>query len=578
MKHLLLLSLALVLLTLYPIYGYEVPTTVQKKNILLEEFTGIHCGNCPDGHAIANTLATFHPENAYVIAIHSGYYAEPSNGEPDFRTEIGEQLDVAMGANKAGYPCGMINRTFFSDISTSILISRSQWIKKAKIIHEEDAPVNLWISSSYDGNSKELKIKVEGYYTSEVEDAEQYLNVAWIQNNILGPQNGSQTASGTYVHKHMLRGYVTPIWGDEISPAPAKGSYFTKEYTYTVPADINSVEVKPEDIEVLAFVTTKDKVVLNVTGGKPVYNNYSKPIGGKLYEPDMVINGRYGYNFFEVKLTNTSDQPITSADFKVTINEEEQDASWTGNIASFATTAIKIPVSSYTIKGSNKYKIQLTAINGTAFNGNVLEGDFSKPIESTPIIFIELKTDKSSEENTYTIKDQDGKIIKQFGPYESGKSEVYQESAQLEPNKNYCFEITDSWGDGIQNPPGYFKLYKDNHDLIAQNYSITLAGTRAFFYTSLPSAITNKEIVSDAIITVNPDNKNIELNFKPSSTGKAIFTVYSLIGEKLFCEHNFVTSGETYKQIYPFGELKTGVYLFNIEQGNYMKTLKFIIN
>mgnify|MGYP001317457731 FL=1 len=64
MKHLLLLSLALVLLTLYPIYGYEVPTTVQKKNILLEEFTGIHCGNCPDGHAIANTLATFHPENA----------------------------------------------------------------------------------------------------------------------------------------------------------------------------------------------------------------------------------------------------------------------------------------------------------------------------------------------------------------------------------------------------------------------------------------------------------------------------------------------------------------------------------
>ena len=69
--------------------------------------------------------------------------------------------------------------------------------QKSKKIHEEDAPVNLWISSSYDGNSKELKIKVEGYYTSEVEDTEQYLNVAWIQNNILGPQNGSQTASGT---------------------------------------------------------------------------------------------------------------------------------------------------------------------------------------------------------------------------------------------------------------------------------------------------------------------------------------------------------------------------------------------
>mgnify|MGYP006894276199 CR=1 FL=1 len=47
MKHLLLSYLVLALLTIHPIYGYEVPTNVQKRNILLEEFTGIHCGYCP---------------------------------------------------------------------------------------------------------------------------------------------------------------------------------------------------------------------------------------------------------------------------------------------------------------------------------------------------------------------------------------------------------------------------------------------------------------------------------------------------------------------------------------------------
>ena len=55
-------------------YGYEVPTTLQKKNILLEEFTGISCGNCPQGHKVANALNIPQPESTFVIAVHAGSF------------------------------------------------------------------------------------------------------------------------------------------------------------------------------------------------------------------------------------------------------------------------------------------------------------------------------------------------------------------------------------------------------------------------------------------------------------------------------------------------------------------------
>ena len=36
-----------------------VDTTPQYKNVILEEFTGIHCMFCPDGHVIAQNIKTY---------------------------------------------------------------------------------------------------------------------------------------------------------------------------------------------------------------------------------------------------------------------------------------------------------------------------------------------------------------------------------------------------------------------------------------------------------------------------------------------------------------------------------------
>ncbi|MDR1683060.1 MAG: hypothetical protein LBS25_06705, partial [Candidatus Symbiothrix sp.] len=149
----------------------HVSTEVQKKNILLEEFTGIHCGNCPDGHKIANNLAAAQEGIVYTIAIHSGHYAVPNVGEPDYRIPEGEAIDTYFGVNSSyGYPSGTINRRQLP--SYPYVLNRGVWTKAAKYVHAEDAPVNLWMNASFDGNSRQLTIDVEAYYTADSDSAE----------------------------------------------------------------------------------------------------------------------------------------------------------------------------------------------------------------------------------------------------------------------------------------------------------------------------------------------------------------------------------------------------------------------
>ena len=65
-----------------------VDTTPQYKNVILEEFTGIHCMFCPDGHVIAQNIKNVYPNDVFVLNLHTGGYAYPNQGEPDFR--VGE--------------------------------------------------------------------------------------------------------------------------------------------------------------------------------------------------------------------------------------------------------------------------------------------------------------------------------------------------------------------------------------------------------------------------------------------------------------------------------------------------------
>ena len=211
-----------------------VSTTPENKNVVLEEFTGIHCGFCPDGHVVAESIHNLHPTDVILINIHTGSYAQPNAGEPDFRTIFGSAIDAQ--ANVGGYPAGTVNRhQFASTQNGGTAMSRGDWSSASSQILNEVSYINIAAQSSLDISTRELTIVVEAFYTGTPPTGiVNNLNVVLLQNNIPGPQSGAANYNPgaiipgawnpTYNHQHMLRHLITGQWGD---PIPVSSGTFS---------------------------------------------------------------------------------------------------------------------------------------------------------------------------------------------------------------------------------------------------------------------------------------------------------------------------------------------------------------
>lgn len=560
-NHYLILATALLVCNI-SMAQYNVSTEVQPKNILIEEFTGINCGNCPDAHKIISNLLLAQEHTIYAIAMHAGYYATPFSDQPDFRTEEGDVLDATFAAG-SGYPCGMVNRHTFA--GTTPISSRSNWTLYAKEAHQENAPVNLYVTSTYSAADAQLVVRVEGYYTADVDAQQNLLTVALTQNNIKGPQSGGGVGSD-YIHQHMLRDYLTPLWGDTISNCQA-GTYFTKEYTYSVPEAINNVAVLPEELEVIVFIANDKTDILNVTGSKPVCEGLELPLAAEISSYRIPIQGTYGFNYYELYLRNKSNEPLTSALFDITINSTTIECQWEGEIAPLTTSYIKVPIElSPLMNSNNDYSIHLKGLNQESYDGNTITGTFREPAASTPKTLIELRTDLYADENTWRILDADGNIIYDFGPYETNLKAEYSEIAELEADKTYCFEVTDAWANGVQSPRGYFKLYDDSNGLVAQQLEITGHGYRSFFTTSVSAGVKEQSLTDAFVVTYNKSAQQI--NITSNTTDSYTVSAYNLAGALIAQGSNLTAISTT----------SSGVYIIQIATDHDMQTFKIITN
>ncbi|MBP6310799.1 MAG: Omp28-related outer membrane protein [Flavobacteriales bacterium] len=223
-----------------------VTQTPQNRSALLEDFTGIHCGYCPEGHTIMASLEAMHGTKIAVVGIHAGSFAVPGAGEPDFRTPEGTAIDAYFTIG--GYPAGVINRHVFDGEDD---LGRGAWEGAVAEMLALPSPVNLGVESSYDAGTNELTVNVELYYTADSPPGDDYISVLVKEDHLDGPQTdyGPSGNHANYDHVHVLRGYVTDTWGDMVVN-PTMGSTITRSYTMTVPAAWNIANCR-----VVAFVS-----------------------------------------------------------------------------------------------------------------------------------------------------------------------------------------------------------------------------------------------------------------------------------------------------------------------------------
>jgi hypothetical protein len=248
----------------------QVSTDVEKKNPVIFDFTGIHCVSCPHAHE-AIAVAKAHYPQTVALSFHTGNFAVPGAGEPDFRTEEGDFVvdNFAYYEEESGlyrvvwsYPTVCIDG---EGVENSAVTDTVQFLEQISEVINQDATVNLAAIASIDTIKRKLKVAVECYYTSSSADSN-YLIISLTQNGLKSTQAGVPQAGDEYVHKEMFRMFVSNIWGDTLG-IPQEGDLIEKTYFMDLPDSIkydgsNAVELTLQNIQVQAFITGNDTIVL----------------------------------------------------------------------------------------------------------------------------------------------------------------------------------------------------------------------------------------------------------------------------------------------------------------------------
>lgn len=246
----------------------EVPPVVAQKRVLLEEYTGMRCTNCPDAARMAGALKDSLGENLIIVNIHTGNNARPlgSTFREDFRTEGGTAYSSAFGGLD-DHPVAMIDRTLFDG---SVKLHRDKWSASVISQIQNNSPIEIVINNEWNEASKNTNIKIK--LTATESYSEQMALQVWlVEDSIIAPQLDKGEIIDEYVHRHMLRATVNGTWGEDFTTI-TQGETLIKEYDFTIPEKFTDGQIyttNPKNCSIVAFVyRTSDRSVVQANEEK----------------------------------------------------------------------------------------------------------------------------------------------------------------------------------------------------------------------------------------------------------------------------------------------------------------------
>lgn len=337
-----------------------VGTEAQLRTGLLEDFTGINCVNCPDGHAVMASVAAAAPGRVSLVGVHAGGFATPGAGQLDLRTPFGTSLNSFYGVN--AYPTGMVNRRPYNG---TLVMGRGSWASAMDAVLALPSPVNLGVESQYDASAQLLTVVVQAHYTADGTGGDDRISVLLTENHIIGYQSGG---SANYDHKHVLRTYLTELWGDPMGASTA-GSSVERTYTFPVPAGWNM-----DNCEVTAFVSEHQ--------GEVYQARTVAAVGGTTLITGLLAEDAAPYRSgtpgqptdFQMDLTNALG---AEGEFLITLSAPNAPASWSSaltvdgspftsntstTLADAANAQVEVQITPDNTPGIGHYRLTIAAV------------------------------------------------------------------------------------------------------------------------------------------------------------------------------------------------------------------------
>ena len=212
----------------------DTTSTQQQRNVLIEDFTGHRCKNCPKASKAIEALVDAYGSRIIGLAIHAGpgNFTNTNTDYPtDFTTPEGKTIQNFFGTNFL--PVGMVNRENWTASGNGHWSAYTNWPTLSSEAIDSTLHIALEASATV-VNDTVLEIDAEGFpQTPLLHDLS--IVVLIKESAIVSPQlMPDDTRDSGYVHMNVLRDFVTDTWGTSFGTSPmVPGDELSKSFVGT---------------------------------------------------------------------------------------------------------------------------------------------------------------------------------------------------------------------------------------------------------------------------------------------------------------------------------------------------------
>ncbi len=233
----------------------EKPVINNPRNLLIMEFTGNSCLNCPTGAATVEQIKDEEaPGRVISVGLHpyGSHFTEPTPSihAPSRLQDLRSQAATALFDfyQPSGFPAAV-----FNGLKSSMSGSTADWIQRASEALNSMTYINISANPTYDAESRQLTVDYEVEFLDYVKKK---LNITvWlVENHILGTQtmpNGRPDFN--YEHNHVLRASLNGDWGETIGESFTEGDKVSGTTSMTL-----AEEWVAENCDVVVYVYSDD--------------------------------------------------------------------------------------------------------------------------------------------------------------------------------------------------------------------------------------------------------------------------------------------------------------------------------
>ena len=178
------------------------------KTVLIKDFTGARCVNCPSAAEYAHNLQhQLGEDHVFIMGVHAGYLAQPLGQFPDFLTDEGTE----WYNNSSSNPLFAVDHVALTE-GNALYVEQIDAPVAAAL--EEEQSFEILVVPSYDEDNRQLEVAANVVSLTGM-DGQFYITVCLVEDNIVGWQTIPGGVDREYVFRNVFRGTLNGAGGEK---------------------------------------------------------------------------------------------------------------------------------------------------------------------------------------------------------------------------------------------------------------------------------------------------------------------------------------------------------------------------